>query len=190
MDFAILTLFNRYRGSFYRPPHLLCHGFQRATNQCRPNHEHDAMTGIRGIVPQYPNRNVSALKNSPWTEVLGLLGRSCEEIMLHLLLDCSVFIQVDEKRGSFYQLSGETYIFRSLVTLTGNNCRTIHFIQEYSCPNSRLWTQVLMPNMLKVQQRRSQKIQQQKPPDQLRTFCTLQQRLPSLEAVCFMREPH
>ncbi|PGH29534.1 telomerase reverse transcriptase [[Emmonsia] crescens] len=106
VDFAILTLFNRYRGSFYRPPHLLCHGFQRATNQCRPNHEHDAMTGIRGIVPQYPNRNVSALKNSPWTEVLGLLGRSCEEIMLHLLLDCSVFIQVDEKRGSFYQLSG------------------------------------------------------------------------------------
>ncbi|PGG99055.1 telomerase reverse transcriptase [Blastomyces parvus] len=106
VDFAILSLFNRYRGSFYRPPHLLCHGFQRATNQCRPNHEHDPMSGIRGLVPQYPNKNVSTLKNPPWTDVLGLLGRSCEEIMLHLLLDCSVYIEVDEKKGSLYQLSG------------------------------------------------------------------------------------
>ncbi|KLJ10847.1 hypothetical protein EMPG_09861 [Blastomyces silverae] len=106
VDFAILSLFNRYRGSFYRPPHLLCHGFQRATNQCRPNHEHDPMSGIRGLVPQYPNKNVSTLKNPPWTDILGLLGRSCEEIMLHLLLDCSVFIELDEKKHSFYQLSG------------------------------------------------------------------------------------
>ncbi|EQL28452.1 hypothetical protein, variant [Blastomyces dermatitidis ATCC 26199] len=106
VDFAILSLFNRYRGSFYRPPHLLCHGFQRATNQCLPNHEHDPMSGISGLVPQYPNKNVSILKNSPWTDILGLLGRSCEEIMLHLLLDCSVFIEVNEKTHSFYQLSG------------------------------------------------------------------------------------
>ncbi|EEH04418.1 telomerase reverse transcriptase [Histoplasma capsulatum G186AR] len=106
VDFAILTLFNSYRGSFYRPPHLLCHGFQRASNQCRPNHEHDPMSGIRGIVPQYPNKNVSILKNSPWTDVLDLLGKNCEEIMLHLLLDCSIFIQVDEKNCIFYQLSG------------------------------------------------------------------------------------
>ncbi|OAX77776.1 hypothetical protein ACJ72_07921, partial [Emergomyces africanus] len=106
VDFAIFSLFNRSRDSIYRPPHLLCHGFQRATNQCAPNQEHDALAGIRGIVPQYPNKNVSTLKNPPWTDVLGLLGKSCEEIMLHLLLDCCIFIQVDEKKGSFYQLSG------------------------------------------------------------------------------------
>ncbi|OJD10445.1 hypothetical protein AJ78_08549 [Emergomyces pasteurianus Ep9510] len=107
VDFAILSLFNRCHDSLYRPLHLLCHGFQRATDQCRPNHEHDAMSGIRGIVPRYPNKNVSALKSPPWTDVLGLLGKSCEEIMLHLLLDCCIFIQVDEEnKGSFYQLSG------------------------------------------------------------------------------------
>ncbi|KGM85836.1 telomerase reverse transcriptase [Paracoccidioides brasiliensis Pb18] len=106
VDFAILSLFKRFRGSFYKPPHLLCHGFQRATGQCRPDHEHDAMVGIPGVVPQYPNKNVSTLKNSPWTDVFGLLGQTCAEVMLHLLLDCAVFTEVDGKNGSFYQLSG------------------------------------------------------------------------------------
>ncbi|OJD24892.1 hypothetical protein ACJ73_03741 [Blastomyces percursus] len=125
VDFAILSLFNRYRGSVYRPPHLLCHGFQRETNQCLPNREHDPMSGIRGLVPQYPNKNVSILKNSPWTDILGILGRSCEEIMLHLLLDCSVFIEVDEKKHSFYQLSGEKYILL-FGLLPDNNLGSIH----------------------------------------------------------------
>ncbi|PGH05494.1 hypothetical protein AJ79_06801 [Helicocarpus griseus UAMH5409] len=108
VDFAILSLFKRFHGhsSFYRPPHLLCHGFQRATDKCHPNHEHAPMAGIPGIVPQYPNKNVSMLKNSPWTDILNLLGKNCEEIMLHLLLDCGVFVQVDRKKGTFYQLSG------------------------------------------------------------------------------------
>ncbi|KGQ00641.1 hypothetical protein PAAG_12683 [Paracoccidioides lutzii Pb01] len=106
VDFAILSLFKRYRGSFYKPPHLLCHGFQRTTNQCRPDHDHDAMAAIPGVVSQYPNKNVSTLKNSPWTDVFGLLGQTCAEVMLHLLLDCAVFTEVDGKNGSFYQLSG------------------------------------------------------------------------------------
>jgi telomerase reverse transcriptase len=63
------------------------------------------MAGIPGIVPLYPNKNVSLLKNHPWNGVLGLLGKNCEEIMLHLLLDCGLFIQL-EKSSSYYQLSG------------------------------------------------------------------------------------
>lgn len=72
-----------------------------------PNQEYSALIGIPGIVPQYPNKNVSMLKNFPWTHLLGLLGKNGEEIMLHLLLDCGLFIPLeDEKAGSFYQLSG------------------------------------------------------------------------------------
>ncbi|KAL1956097.1 hypothetical protein VTO42DRAFT_7616 [Malbranchea cinnamomea] len=107
VDFAILSLFRRYQGSFYRPPHLLCHGFQWATDSCFPNEEHGPMSNIPGIVPQYPNKNVFLLKNFPWTNVLGLLGKNCEEIMLHLLLDCGLFIQLEgAKSGTYYQLSG------------------------------------------------------------------------------------
>jgi hypothetical protein len=64
------------------------------------------MTGIHGVVPQYPNRNVSALKTAPWSEVLGLLGMSGEEILIGLLLDCGVFVRVDGGTESFYQMSG------------------------------------------------------------------------------------
>jgi telomerase reverse transcriptase len=87
--------------------HLLCHGFQRATDHCPPNLDHAPTAGIRGIVPKYPNKNVSMLKTSPWTEVLNLLGKDCEEIMLHLLLDCGLFMVVDNTKETLYQLSGE-----------------------------------------------------------------------------------
>ncbi|EEP82887.1 predicted protein [Uncinocarpus reesii 1704] len=106
VDFAILTLFNQQRSSHFRPPHLLCHGFQRASGHGAWNQEHGAMAGIPGLVPQYPNKNVSMLKAFPWTDVLDLLGANCEEIMLHLLLDCGLFISLDPSRGTYYQLSG------------------------------------------------------------------------------------
>lgn len=65
------------------------------------------MGGIPGIVPKYPNKNVSMIKAFPWTDVLNLLGENCEEIMLHLLLDCGLFIALDPERGTYYQLSGK-----------------------------------------------------------------------------------
>ncbi|WEW60057.1 Telomerase reverse transcriptase [Emydomyces testavorans] len=105
VDFTILTLFNQHRGPYSRPPHLLCHGFQRASSHCARNREHGALAGIPGVVPQYPNKNVSMLKGFPWTDVLNLLGANCEEIMLHLLLDCGLFISLDSNKGTYYQLS-------------------------------------------------------------------------------------
>ncbi|KAK2796371.1 hypothetical protein FQN50_009587 [Emmonsiellopsis sp. PD_5] len=120
VDFAILSLFNRHRGSFYRPLHLLCHGFQRATDRCLPHHAYAPMAGIRGIVPQYPNKNVSVLKNPPWTHVLDLLGKNCEEIMLHMLLDCGLFVQVDGKADCLYQLSGTQLSELKLLNPSGN----------------------------------------------------------------------
>ncbi|KAK2755546.1 hypothetical protein FQN54_006486 [Arachnomyces sp. PD_36] len=110
VDFVIYTLFHRTgnnngnsTGYGNRPQHLLCHGFQRVG----PRHGYGAAAGnIMGVVPQYPNQNVSVLRKGVWAEVLGLLGRSGEEVMMRMLLDCGIFLCVDEGRGNYYQLSG------------------------------------------------------------------------------------
>ncbi|QVM13672.1 hypothetical protein D8B26_008278 [Coccidioides posadasii str. Silveira] len=111
VDFAILTLFKQKRAPYSRHTHLLCHGFQRASSHYAPNHEHGP-----GIVPQYPNKNVSMLKSFPWTDVLNLLGESCEEIMLHLLLDCGLFVSLNSNRGTYYQLSGVQLVELNLLS--------------------------------------------------------------------------
>jgi telomerase reverse transcriptase len=99
VDFAVWTLFTKtfrhLRGHWKKVPHLLCHGSERCTTN-----------GIDGIVAHYPNQNVAALKDSPWTEVLNLLGSKGDGIMLSLLLDCGVFVPVESGRGNLCQLSG------------------------------------------------------------------------------------
>ena len=106
VDFAIWLLFHRIHRHAHRPPHMLCHGFQRASNPRQPNEDHCAVAGIPGIVPHYPNTNVNVLKASPWTEILGLLGTEGDSIMIDLFLDCGVFVAGNENLGNYYQLSG------------------------------------------------------------------------------------
>ena len=106
VDFAIWLLFHKTHRHAYRPPHMLCHGFQRASNPRKPNEDHCAIAGIPGVVSHYPNANVNALKGSSWTEILGLLGKEGDRIMLDLVLDCGIFVAGDEGQSNYYQLSG------------------------------------------------------------------------------------
>lgn len=106
VDFAIWLLFHKTHRHAHRPPHILCHGFQRASNPRQINEDHCAMAGIPGIVSHYPNTNVNALKGSSWTEILGLLGQEGDRIMLDLVLDCGIFVACNEGLGNYYQLSG------------------------------------------------------------------------------------
>jgi telomerase reverse transcriptase len=106
MDFAIWLLFYKVHQQVHRPPHMLCHGYQRAGNPRRVNEDHCAVAGILGLVSHYPNENVDTLKNGAWTELLGLLGKEGDRIMLDLVLECGIFVAVDGCRGNFYQLSG------------------------------------------------------------------------------------
>lgn len=106
VDFAIWLLFNRIHRHAHRPPHMLCHGYQRANTPQRSNEDHCALRGIPGLVSHYPNSNVNTLKDATWTEVLGLLGHEGDSIMLDLLLNCGVFSLVVGGRGNHYQLSG------------------------------------------------------------------------------------
>ncbi|KAJ5729255.1 Telomere reverse transcriptase [Penicillium malachiteum] len=97
VDFVIGQLFKRHK----KPEHVLTHGFQRpfmGNNAIKSN--------IPGVVVQFPNENVSTLKESPWTEVLSLLGQNGDEIMLRLLFDCGIFAPINAHKGSYYQLSG------------------------------------------------------------------------------------
>ncbi|KAK2816774.1 hypothetical protein FQN49_007996, partial [Arthroderma sp. PD_2] len=122
VDFAIYSLFNPVKAAG-APSHILCHGYQRVRENLAPNHEYGGCSGIPGLAPRLPNRSVSILKKSPWTDVLGLLGKSCEDIMLHLLLDCGLFIHLQGE--SYYQLSGTTLLdMESLDKARQNTVKT------------------------------------------------------------------
>ncbi|KAL9099832.1 MAG: hypothetical protein Q9163_004720 [Psora crenata] len=106
VDFAIWLLFHRVYRNTHRPPHMLCYGYQRATNPIRPNEDYCAVAGIPGIVSHYPNSNVNVLKGAVWAEILALLGKDGEEIMLDALLGASIFAIIPGCRDNYYQLSG------------------------------------------------------------------------------------
>lgn len=106
MDFVISALFNRRGPAYQKPQHLLARGFQRATGPS-PLENGALACSIPGIVAQYPNKNVDALKKTPWADILGLLGSHGEEIMSKLLLDCGIFTCIDPRKRTYYQISGE-----------------------------------------------------------------------------------
>ncbi|KAL4996032.1 hypothetical protein BDV10DRAFT_187519 [Aspergillus recurvatus] len=96
VDFAISSIFNR---PFYgKLGHVLSHGYRQGSGRLP--------CSIPNVAAQYPNKNVEMLKQSPWTEVLALLGSNGDEIMLKLLLDCGLFAAVDAKKGIYCQISG------------------------------------------------------------------------------------
>ncbi|KAL8655691.1 MAG: hypothetical protein Q9226_002939 [Calogaya cf. arnoldii] len=85
--------------------HMLCHGYQRR-NVRMYNDEQGTLSGIPGIALHYPNSHVGTLKSKSWSDILNLLGKDGEQIMLDLLIDCAVYAGVENGQGNFYQLSG------------------------------------------------------------------------------------
>ena len=135
VDFVIWLLFHRIYRHAHRPPHMLCHGFQRACNPRKINEDHCAVAGIPGIVSYYPNSNVSTVKGSSWTEVLALLGKEGDHILLELFLDCGIFMEGDEGQNNYYQLSGKGYLGSSYmsVELTSSHRNSIDRIAILEC---------------------------------------------------------
>ncbi|CRG91151.1 telomerase reverse transcriptase [Talaromyces islandicus] len=107
VDFAIATIFNRTTGPDRKPRHVLANGFQRVTRKQILDYGIGPMDfNVPGLVPQFPNHHVAALKKAPWTDLLGLLGVNGDDIMIGLLLDCGIFCCVDEGKSAFHQISG------------------------------------------------------------------------------------
>ena len=93
----------------HKPPHTLCHGYQRANAQVKGD-EQGTLSGIPGIVLHYPNSHVGTLRSRVWSEVLNLLGKDGEEIMLDMILECAIYAAVKSGGGNYYQLSGRSVL--------------------------------------------------------------------------------
>ncbi|KAI9715739.1 MAG: hypothetical protein M1812_005737 [Candelaria pacifica] len=106
VDFTIWLLFNKTFRTVYKPPHLLCHGLRRSSAPRQPNENHDATSGIPGLVCYFPNTYVNSIKSPLWNNVLSLLGKEGERVMIDLLMDCGLFGAVEAGKGNFCQLSG------------------------------------------------------------------------------------
>ncbi|GLA36047.1 hypothetical protein AnigIFM63309_001705 [Aspergillus niger] len=145
VDFVISSLFNRDRFSRQKPLHLLTRGYRRVSAHPAHYRNRTVSCSIAGLEVQFPNDNVQQLKQAPWTEVLGLLGDNGEEIMLKLLLDCGIFMAVDQKRGIYFQLSGLPLSTLEPVNKVPHN----HLIPKNALPLSVTSKPVLAPDLIK-----------------------------------------
>jgi len=113
IDYVIWLLFSRESsrpGSW--PKHMLCDGFRKNSGSRPPPQQRGLGLGsgitrrIPGVFLVHPNHCVKGLKEAPWPQLLALLGKAGQRIMLDLLLDCAVFVAVKAGKGNFNQLSG------------------------------------------------------------------------------------
>ncbi|KAL9607167.1 MAG: hypothetical protein Q9167_007891 [Letrouitia subvulpina] len=106
VDFAIWLLFHRVYRKDIKPTHLLCHGYRRAKASSRDGDGDRFLANIPGVTSYYPNCHVTTLKGPPWSCLVNLLGKECEEIMLDLILNHGIFVAVDAGKNNYYQLCG------------------------------------------------------------------------------------
>ena len=106
VNFVISTLFSKVYPTTQKPPHLLCHGFGRAsaTHHNAPPPSGDC--GVPGLVVTFPNENIATLKSKCWEELHDLIGKNAEHIIPDVLAYCGVFMPVASPNGAIYQLSG------------------------------------------------------------------------------------
>lgn len=101
VDFVIWLLFSRELKAGKRPKHLLCDGFRRGTG---PGEQGGVI--VPGLFSLYPNSNVKALREAPWPQLLALLGKSGEKMMIDLLIDCSIYVAIKAGFHNYEQRSG------------------------------------------------------------------------------------
>lgn len=70
------------------------------------HNDETGQSSIPGLISIFPNSHVTDMKASPWPQVLGLMGKEGERTMIDLILDCGIFLPIENARGSYHQLSG------------------------------------------------------------------------------------
>ncbi|EFQ29316.1 telomerase reverse transcriptase [Colletotrichum graminicola M1.001] len=106
VDFVIWQLFFRIQPHAAWPRHLLCDGFRRRAQNVANANGQNSVGVIPGLASVYPNHHVRVLKDTPWPQILMVLGKSGEQIMIDLLIDTAIFLPVKAGVGNLYQLSG------------------------------------------------------------------------------------
>jgi hypothetical protein len=105
LSLVIRTLFRRYP-SLHRPPHLFCHGFQRACAKVENGLDLSLAPDMGGVLSVAPNFHVEEVKSPIWCALHHLLGQGSDKIIMELFLDCGIFSSVGVGEGNLYQLSG------------------------------------------------------------------------------------
>ena len=106
VDVAICLLFYRVYRQTKWPPHLLCYGYWRGRGSQQAGGEMCAVTGITGLTSHYPNNNVTIMKGALWNNVLEMLGKDGEQVMLKMMVHCGIFTRVENGQGNLYQSCG------------------------------------------------------------------------------------
>jgi telomerase reverse transcriptase len=109
VDFAISHLFSSVYRTAPRPPHVLCHGYVRANmDPLLDANEQDTSVavGIYGLTSMFVNSQVTTIKGVVWRDLLQLLGKTGDGIMLDMILNCGIYVRVEQGQGNYYQLSG------------------------------------------------------------------------------------
>ncbi|KAK5628087.1 hypothetical protein RRF57_003802 [Xylaria bambusicola] len=121
VEYVVRTIFNREKSAKW-PDHLLCNGFRR--------------NGALGLRTVRPNPYVKALQQSPWPQLLSLLGDSGERIMIDLLLDSAIFVPVSTGTNNVYQVSGMSFLHNAfeqvLIPQVGRPISTIPLYRPLS----------------------------------------------------------
>jgi telomerase reverse transcriptase len=85
---------------------VLCYGYQKAPLGARQDPTDSSNSGIPGVISLHSNESARKSKCYPWTDIASLLGRSGDSILRHLLLDCEVFVHVDQGKDNLHQIGG------------------------------------------------------------------------------------
>jgi telomerase reverse transcriptase len=89
---------------------MLCQGYQREVNARMVNRAENATAAIPGLVSTSSNSHVASIKSDPWPQILLLMGKEGEKIMVDLILDCGLFVEVGSGCEIYHQLCGEVGI--------------------------------------------------------------------------------
>jgi telomerase reverse transcriptase len=104
-------IYSKNTSSNDRVKHLLAQGFRKDVSSRSVHRAENIASAIPGVISTYPNNHVTAMKTSPWPEILGLMGKQGEKVMIDLILGCGIFLPLESGRGSYHQLSGKSSAF-------------------------------------------------------------------------------
>jgi hypothetical protein len=136
----VWSLLNKATRPSSKVNHLLCQGFQKASGfesnegNCQP-------VSIPGILSLHPNSHFRDMKAAPWPEILHLLGRTGERVMIDLILDCGIYTSVESGRDNYCQLSGKYQ-----VLLKGGVCNRENRETTRGSPNYETGSEIPTAN--------------------------------------------
>ncbi|KAI9921552.1 hypothetical protein PsorP6_000360 [Peronosclerospora sorghi] len=97
VDHVIQRLVLRKRSLDWKYADILALGFQEAT----PESTGHRLTHSNGIMWYHPNTLVATLKGPVWESLHELMG---DDLMIHLLLNYSIFVQLKDANDSYMQV--------------------------------------------------------------------------------------